>query len=79
MTGLDSQNLNVCCTAKKLLKIKEFLVFAFAKKQSKGKKAKKQRWLGMSFYLVTQLAPSRKKDGVLGVLDTIFTNNYYHS
>ena len=48
MTEVDSQNLNVCCTAQKLSKIKDFLAFAFAKKQSKVKKAKEQRWLGMS-------------------------------
>ena len=50
MTGIDSQNLNVCCTAQKLSKIKDFLAFAFAKKQSKSKKAKEQRWLGMSYW-----------------------------
>ena len=49
MTEIDSQNLHVCCTAQKLSKIKDFLAFAFAKKQSKLKKAKEQRWLGMSF------------------------------
>ena len=49
MTGTDSQNLNVCCTAQKLPKIKDFLAFAFAKKQSKSKKAKEQKWLGMSY------------------------------
>ena len=43
MTGVDSQNLNVCCTAQKLSKIKDFLVFAFAKKQSKGKKSKEAK------------------------------------
>ena len=31
--------------------ILRFFVFAFAKKQSKLKKAKEQRWLGMSFSL----------------------------
>ena len=44
----DSQNFKVYCTAHKLSKINDFLIFAFAKKQSKAKKAKKQRWLGMS-------------------------------
>ena len=40
MTEKDSQNLHVCCTAQKLSKIKDFLAFAFAKKQSKVKKGK---------------------------------------
>ena len=48
MTEIDSQSLHVCCTAQKLSKIKDFLAFAFAKKQSKSKKVKEQRWLGMS-------------------------------
>ena len=47
MNEIDSQNLHVCCTAQKLSKIKDFLAFAFAKKQSKVKKAKEQRWSGM--------------------------------
>ena len=49
MTEIYAQNLHVCCPAQKLSKIKDFLAFAFAKKQSKVKKAKEQRWLGMSF------------------------------
>ena len=55
MTEIDLQNLHVCCTAQKLSKIKDFLAFAFAKKQSKMKKAKEQRWLGMSYYFVLYL------------------------
>ena len=55
MNEIDSQNLHVCCTAQKMSKIKDFLAFAFAKKQSKMKKAKEQRWLGMSLYYVVSL------------------------
>ena len=51
MAGGDSKTLDMYCTAQKLSKINDFLVFAFAKKQSKTKKAKKQRSLGMSLHV----------------------------
>ena len=47
----DSQTLDMYCTAQKLSKINDFLVFAFAKEakqNKKSKEAKKQRILNVN-------------------------------
>ena len=63
------QNLKVYCTAQKLSEINDFLVFAFAKKQSKSKKAKKQRSLGMSLStFILHLSTEFQKQDREGVL-----------
>ena len=51
MTGVDSQNLNKSGTAQKLNKIKEFLVFAFAKKQSKVAKVVRNELLNRQIFM----------------------------
>ena len=63
MAGGESQTLDMYCTAQKLSKINDFLLFAFAKKRSKTKKAKKQRSIGMSYYLTQPFEEVWKNQG----------------
>ena len=42
MTRVDSKSLKAYCTAQKLSTINDFLVYAFAKKQSKAKQKKRK-------------------------------------
>ena len=63
MTVIDWQNLNVCCTAQKLSKIKDFLAFAFAKKQSKMKKSKGAKVVRNELVLRSFFAIFKKSTG----------------
>ena len=61
MTEIDSKNLHVCCTAKKLSKIKDFLAFAFAKKQSKEAKVIRNELIFRNFRQVCSICKGIKK------------------
>ena len=43
MAGGESQTLDMYCTAQKLSKINDFLVFAFAKEAKQNKKSKEAK------------------------------------